>query len=118
MLEPLMLKQNQPAGGAAEVREFKCRISTELDDEFEIMKKLMKTLPAWHWEEGDSSWDKVRVWGEGADAWVRVYRYESPGPFDLTVRLPVAGASAIEERYEAIREKVLETLQATVSSPR
>jgi hypothetical protein len=102
------------AEAKSEVREFKCQICTELDDEFEIMKQLMKALPALRWDEGDSSWDKVRVWGEGADAWVRVYRYESPGSFDLTVRLPIEGAIAIEARYEAIREKVLAALQATV----
>jgi hypothetical protein len=96
------------------VREFKCRISTDLDDEFEIMKKLAKALPELRWDEGDSSWDKVRVWGEGADTWVRVYRYESPGPFELTVRLPIEGATPVEDRYEAIREKVLAALQATV----
>lgn len=96
------------------MREFKCQISTGLEDEFEIMNKLMKALPALRWNEGDSSWDKVRVWGEDADTWVRVYRYESPGPFDLTVRLAIEGATPVEQRHEAIREKVLAALHATV----
>lgn len=80
------------------------------------MTRLQKALPSLQWGEGDSSWDKVRVWGQSPAATVRVYRYESPGPFRLTIRLAPEAAD-VEEEYRAIRDKVLLALDAKVWKP-
>src|SRR5262245_10071499 len=64
---------------------FECRICLPSDDDSAIRFALQKAFPSMHWEEGDCVWDKVHVWGQGPDATIRVYRYESPGPFDLTI---------------------------------
>ena len=66
------------------------------------------------WEEGDSSYDKVRVWGESPRATIRVYRYESPGPFELTIVVQRSGDEDVEQVYRALRDKVLTALNASV----
>ena len=98
-------------------REFECQICTSLDDESAIMHRLQEALPSLQWGEGDSSWDKVRVAGHSAVATASVYRYESPGPFKLTIRLRVTEGVDIEEEYRALREKVLLALDAKVWKP-
>jgi hypothetical protein len=95
-------------------REFECRISIRLEDEDDICRKLRKALPALQWQTGDSEWDKIRVWGETADVFVRVYRYEEPGPFLLTVRLRTPDAGSAEGEYHALRDTVLGALEATL----
>src|ERR1700683_4993515 len=45
-------------------RAFRCRICIPREDESAIRTGLQKALPALRWSEGDSSWDKIRVWGE------------------------------------------------------
>jgi hypothetical protein len=95
-------------------REFECRISIRLEDEDDICRKLHKALPALKWQAGDSSWDKIRVWGQTADVFVRVYRYEEPGPFSLTVRLRRPEGSSAESEYHALRDTVLLALEATL----
>lgn len=104
-------------GAPLSLDEFKCRICIPLDDEHTIFTRLREALPALRWGEGDSSWDKIRVWGESTDVMVRVYRYESPGPFDLTLRFrTLAGASA-EREYRALRDQVLAALSASLWKP-
>jgi hypothetical protein len=101
--------------------EFRCQICIPLDDEHDIFNRLRNALPALRWGEGDSSWDKIRVWGEATDVTVRVYRYESPGPFDLTIRIRKPGGDGAESEYHALREKVLVALNAglvLLESPR
>jgi hypothetical protein len=95
-------------------REFGCRISIRLEDEDDICRKLRKALPALKWQTGDSEWDKIRVWGETADVFVRVYRYEEPGLFLLTVRLKTPDAASAEREYHVLRDTVLLALEATV----
>jgi hypothetical protein len=97
-------------------REFECLICTCLDDESVIMTRLQEALPSFHWGEGDSTWDKVRVWGHSPAATVKVYRYESPGPFKLTIRLAPEAAD-VDEEYRSIRDKVLVALEAKVWKP-
>jgi len=94
-------------------REFDCLICTSHDDESVIMTRLQEALPSLQWGEGDSSWDKVRVWGHSPAATVKVYRYESPGPFKLTISLAPKAAD-VEEEYRAVRDKVLVALDAKV----
>lgn len=88
--------------------ELECRICTVLDDEFEISSRLQNAIPSFTWEDGDSSWDKVRVWGESADGVIRIYRYESPGPFRLTISLQP------ELDLNSILQQILEALNARV----
>ena len=97
--------------------ESSCRICIPLDDEDDILHRLQNALPAFRWREGDSSWDKIRVWGETSDAAVRVYRYESPGPFDLTIRIRTPGAAGARNEYHALRDKVLVALAASLWKP-
>ncbi len=97
-------------------QEFRCRICIPIDDEHDIFTRLQKALPALRWSEGDSSWDKIRVWGETTDVMVRVYRYESPGPFDLTIRIRTPEGDGAESEYHALRDKVLGALDASVWS--
>jgi hypothetical protein len=98
-------------------REFECLICTSQEDESAIRIRLEKALPSLRWGEGDSSWDKVRVVGHSAVATVSVYRYESPGPFRLTISLQTPEASGVEEEYRALRDKVLLALDAKVWKP-
>jgi len=98
-------------------REFECRISIRLEDEDDICRKLRKALPALKWQTGDSAWDKIRVWGQTADVFVRVYRYEEPGPFLLTVRLRRQESVSAESEYHALRGTVLVALDATLQEP-
>jgi hypothetical protein len=100
-----------------EPREFECRICIPRNDEDYICEQLRKALPALRWETGDSSWDKIRVWGQTADIFVRVYRYESPGPFLLTVRLGTPEASSAESEFHALRDTVLAALDASIVKP-
>jgi hypothetical protein len=81
-----------------------------------IATRLQEALPLFHWREGDSSWDKVRVWGHSLAATVKVYRYESPGPFKLTISLAPEAAD-VEEEYRTVRDKVLVALDAKVWKP-
>jgi hypothetical protein len=97
-------------------QEFRSQISLDLG-ESTICRLLAGEFPSLHWEEGDSSWDKFRVWGissEGEIALIRVYRYESPGPFDLTVRLRLPDGSNAVAAHNAIRGRVLKVLDATL----
>jgi hypothetical protein len=96
--------------------EFRCQLCIPLDDEHDILTKLRTALPALRWSEGDSSWDKIHVWGETADVMVRVYRYESPGPFDLTIRIQALGGDGAEKEYHSLRDKVLVALDASMWS--
>jgi len=66
------------------------------------------------WEEGDSYWDKIRVWGEGPDAEIRIYRYESPGPFALTITIKAEEGADAETAYLSLRDKVLHALSGRV----
>jgi hypothetical protein len=43
-----------------------------------------------------------------------LYRHESPGPFELMIRLPTAD----DDRFVAMRDKVLAALKATVNTDR
>jgi hypothetical protein len=95
-------------------REFECQISIRIEIEDDICDKLRDALPAWKWQTGDSEWDKIRVWGQTADVFVRVYRYEEPGPFLLTVRLRRPEGSNAENEYHALRDMVLVALDATL----
>ncbi len=83
-----------------------------------VMKNLLQAkLPFLKWEEGDSSWDKIRVWGQDAQTMIRVYRYESPGPFKLTIALEQQEGSEIEQSYLELRDKVLSALDGSLSKP-
>lgn len=95
---------------------FECLIESPLDDEYKILLALRARLPELTWDEGDSSWDKVRVWGKSAKCGINVYRYESPGPFLLTITLASEAypANEIELAYYALRVRVLEALQASI----
>ena len=88
-----------------------CRICIPVQDESAIRDALAKAIPALQWEEGDSSYDKIRVWGASGGVTVRIYRYESPGPFQLTV------AAASPAVSLALHDQVLEALHATVWKP-
>jgi hypothetical protein len=96
---------------------FKCRICLPTEDESNIRHALEKALPSMRWHEGDSSWDKVRVWGEGPDATVRIYRYEGPGPFDLTVTLKTPEGTDAEQACLALRDRVVLALRGKVWKP-
>lgn len=95
-------------------QEFRCRLCIPLEDEDDIFTRLRTALPVLRWSEGDSSWDKIRVWGETTDVMVRVYRYESPGPFDLTICIQTPAGAGAEKEYHALRDKVLVALNASV----
>jgi hypothetical protein len=97
-------------------QEFRCQLCIPLEDEHDILTRLRSALPMLRWSEGDSSWDKIRVCGETADLMVRVYRYESSGPFDLTVRIQITGGADADKEYQALRDKVLAALNASVWS--
>jgi len=100
-------------------RAFQCAICMN-SSESVIRARLEETFPSLQWNEGDSSWDKVRVWGtseEGLVAWIRVYRYEEPGPFQLTVQLRASSCSNVEEAYHDLREQILQALGAELWKP-
>ena len=102
------------------VQEFECKICGLIESESAIRSSLEKTFPSLRWEEGDSSWDKIRVWGEGQKGdidFIRIYRYESPGAFDLTVRLRVADGVDGEQEYLKIRQRLLDALGAHLWKP-
>lgn len=98
-------------------REFKCRVCLAASSESAIRLALEKALPSMQWEEGDSSWDKIRVWGEGPDATIGVYRYEGPGPFNLTIILKAPEGTDAEKAYLAMRDRVLLALNGRVWKP-
>jgi hypothetical protein len=95
-------------------RAFECQIDIPYQNEDVICDKLRRASPALRWQTGDSSWDKIRVWGQAAGVFVRVYRYEEPGPFDLTVRLRTPEGADAESRYHALRDTVLVALRGTM----
>jgi hypothetical protein len=88
-------------------------IRSGLDDEGKIRDALERKLPELVWEDGDSYWDKVRVWGTGEGVKVRVYRYESPGPFALTVTVEADGAGEADRKLAAMRNAVAAALGAS-----
>jgi hypothetical protein len=98
-------------------QEFKCRICLAESDESPIRHALEKALPSMQWHGGDSSWDKVRVWGEGPDANIRIYRYEGPGPFELTITLKTLEGTDARQAYVALRQEVVLALHGQVWIP-
>jgi hypothetical protein len=90
--------------------KFLCLIDLYSPSESGIRMALERTLPSLRWEEGDSSWDKIRVWGTGPGIMIRVYRYEEPGPFDLTITIKGPQNEETRETYLALRDKVLQAL--------
>ncbi len=93
-----------------------CRICSPLSDEWDIKLALERKLPLLRWQEGDSSWDKVRVWGEGSETSITVYRYESPGPFQLTIDLERQEADC-ERASQELRDQVVEALNGWIWKP-
>lgn len=98
-------------------QKFECRICVPSSSESNIRRALERALPSMRWEEGDSSWDKINVWGEGPRAAIGVSRYEKPGPFDLTIIIKAPKGRDSEKAYLALREKVLRALQGQVWKP-
>ena len=88
-----------------------CRICSPLSDEWDIKLALERKLPLLRWQEGDSSWDKVRVWSKCPETSITVYRYESPGPFQLTIDLERQEGD-FEHDSRELRDQVLEALTA------
>jgi len=102
-------------------QEFECKFYSLVEDESAIRRSLEKSFPSLHFEEGDSFWDKIRVWGvrqDGNIALIRVYRYEGPGAFELTVRLRIPDGANGEREYAHIRQQVLQALGGTMWKPR
>jgi hypothetical protein len=91
--------------------ELTIRICIPAREESAVRDALAQALPELQWEEGDSSYDKIRVWGAARDVAIRLYRYESPGPFQLTV------TAASPSESLALRDRVLEALHATLWKP-
>lgn len=85
-----------------------------MDDESDIRRKLQQAFPSLQWEEGDSSWDKVRVWADSPELAISIYRYESPGPFRLRIFLRRPDTACDQAEFRAIREQVLVALKATL----
>src|SRR5262249_21132821 len=94
--------------------EFKCYIRMPHDDEAVIRQALELALPSFRWGEGDSSWDKVRVLGQQPGASIYVYRYESPGPFELTIRLEVPEGEDAEQAMMVLRDAVIRAVGGTL----
>lgn len=91
-------------------RKFECRICLGgAAGQSGILHDLQRAFPAMQWSEGDSSWDKIRVSGKEPSASVRVFRYEEPGPFDLTIGVDAAETD-LEPAYLALRDRVLAAL--------
>jgi hypothetical protein len=99
------------------VPAFKCRICIPDPDESAIRAKLQQALPSFQWQEGDSSWDKIRVWTESPIAVISIYRYESPGPFELSIRMPTPDGAESEEQSRVVRDKLLAALGAKIWKP-
>ncbi len=100
--------------------EFECKICGFVESESFIRRSLEKAFPSLLWEEGDSSWDKIRVWGEsqkGKIAFIRVYRYEAPGAFELTIILRTPDDRSGGQLYHAVRRRVLRALDARLWRP-
>jgi hypothetical protein len=93
------------------VNTLECRICLSPDwSEGQICFALARALPALAWSDGDSSWDKIRVSGNAPNGdSIRVYRYEGPGPFLLTIH--TAGNA------DPLLAAVLAALDATVWKP-
>lgn len=98
-------------------RKFECRICIPASSESAIRRALEKALPSMQWEEGDSSWDKIKVWGEGRDAQIGVSRYEGPGPFNLRIFIRALEGAGAEKAYLALRDTVLRALKGRVWKP-
>ena len=98
-------------------RKFECRICFDPDDESHVRHVLRRELPSLKWEQGDGSWDKIRVWGVSPEAHVRIYRYEPPGPFSMTITIFSAGSENTEEAYLALRDEVIRALGARLWKP-
>ena len=97
---------------------FKCRICSPLDSDAGIRSTLETKLPFMQWHEGDSSWDKVRVSGKDPRSTVTIYRYESPGPFQLTIAFDQRDEQEdLERAYRDLRDQVLEALDGKVWTP-
>jgi hypothetical protein len=94
-------------------RQLHRRICSPFTDESEIRRALDKKLPIFRWNEGDSSWDKVHVWGENPEATISIYRYESPGPFDLKI----AAQNEAPYTCDRLLNLILEALQASEWKP-
>jgi hypothetical protein len=92
---------------------FVLEICSLLDDEWNMRRALEKKLPSLKWEEGDSSWGKVRVWGKNAQFHVRIYRYEPPGTFRLTIAIG-QGVENVEQAYKDLRDAVLQALDGSI----
>jgi hypothetical protein len=70
------------------------------------------------WDEGDSSWDKVRVSGKSPRSTVTIYRYESPGPFQLTIAFQKQDEEEdLEHAYRELRDQVLDALEGRIWKP-
>src|SRR5262249_23814721 len=95
---------------------FECLIDIPLDEESHIYYTLVEKLPSMQWEEGDSSWDKVRVWATGGRTRIRIFRYEGPGPFRLTITFQQPEPN-VDQAYLALRDRLLEALDATLWQP-
>ena len=80
----------------------------------DILEVLRRAFPVMEWSEGDSSWDKIRVSGKSPSASIRVFRYESPGPFSLTITVQSPDPGQV---FLSLRDRVLGALHATVWKP-
>jgi hypothetical protein len=95
---------------------FECRIRIGTS-ESAIRQALRRALPSMRWEEGDSSWDKINVSGEGPGALIVVHRYEEPGPFTLSITVKTRRGTGAEKAYLALLDKVLRALRGRVWEP-
>jgi hypothetical protein len=97
---------------------FECRICSPLSSESAIRSTLEIKLPFMRWDEGDSSWDKVRVSGKNPRSTVTIYRYESPGPFQLTIVFQQHEEEEdLEDAYRELRDQVLKALEGRMWKP-
>ncbi len=70
------------------------------------------------WDQGDSSWDKVRVSGKSPRSTVTIYRYESPGPFQLTMVFQQQEEEEdLEYASRELRDQVLDALRGRIWKP-
>lgn len=94
-------------------RRFEYRVSSNISSESLIRRALERAFPEMAWEEGDSAWDKIRVSARNRQFAIRVYRYEEPGPFELTITLYGQPNGDKAELMQArVRDKVLIALNA------
>ncbi len=112
--------EREPAAAAIgpALNEERCSILLEIASESALRAHLARAMPDLSWEESDSSWDKVRVTGTSANAWVQIYRYEEPGPFTLTIRVHLDGAGAAAAAVETLRARVLAATVGTTNPGR